>query len=525
MALGLGRQRALRFLAVGLAAALGAAVALPAVWWEPLHLDEAIMLEFSPESLTSIVKDVFIDRGGAPAQFFVEHVTLGWSPGLAALRVPSLLFFLLSLPLAAAFARRLLGERAGLLLPFLLGLAPLAVQLATFARMYALFLCAVLGVTCLGMIAAERRAPRWWCAAGVGAGLLVYVHPIAPLYAPLALLTGLAARPSWRTSVRELRPAVIASVIVAAPYVYALGVLGRRYHITEAGRLQTTAGRSVPVESLHALTPGGMPGLLFFVALAVVGVVWVWRTQRPQVAVALAAWLVVPVAFFTLVPAQTRFFDRYLIPALPAFLLLVIGGCFGLVSIVRAPFAVVALLVLALVAIEGHDDVERLRTLHALHLPALAAAVRPGDVLFSSTGSPISDRPPELLDDYVALRSRTAARVEELPAIDPRFEQGLVQKGRANVAAFLRSGLEPARGDWIFRGRASRIDALLRRLAPDFETRRISPSVALVRSRAPASPRALVREALRVRTAWGLSTPADRWPRVIATVDRSALSR
>jgi hypothetical protein len=129
-----------RIAAPAIAAVLGAAVTAPAVTWEPLHLDEAIMLEFSPLSLPSIVKDVFVDRGGAPAQFFVEHATLVWPGGIVGLRGPSLIFFILALPVAAAFARRLIGEGPALVLPFMLALAPLAVGLATFARMYALFL-------------------------------------------------------------------------------------------------------------------------------------------------------------------------------------------------------------------------------------------------------------------------------------------------------------------------------------------------------------------------------------------------
>ena len=520
----LGSVRLGRIVAVAVAAVLGGAVTVPAVTWEPLHLDEAIMLEFSPLSLPSIVKDVFVDRGGAPAQFFVEHATLAWPGGIVGLRAPSLIFFILALPVAAAVARRLLGEGPALVLPFMLALAPLAVGLATFARMYALFLLTVLCATWLGQRAAERGDPRSWGIAGAAAGLLVYVHPIAPLYAPLALLTGLAARPSWRASLRELRPALIAAAVVASPYAYAIAVLRSRYRVGEAPRLRTTAGRPVPLESLHALAPGGWIGVTLFTALALTGLVWIGRSRLP-VAVALAAWVVVPIAFFTVVPAQTRFFSRYLIPALPAFLLLVVAGCFALARVARAPVVVAAALALALVAVEGRDDVSRLLTLHRLDLPALAAAVQPGDVLFSSTGSPRSDRPPELLDDYVALRSSPAIRVEELPAIDPRYENDLVQKGRARVDAFLRSDPAPAKGLWIFRGVPRRVDAALRRLNTTFETHRISPELLIVRSRAPAPAKELVREALVVRTAWGLKTPADRWPRVIASVDRAALGR
>lgn len=514
------RTLVLRAAATGTAVLLGAAAALPAVRWEPLHLDEATMLSFSRRSLWAIVQDVFVDRGGAPAQFFVEHATLAWPGGVEGLRGPSLVFFLLALPVAAAVARALLGETAGLLLPLLLAAAPLAVELATFARMYALFLLAVLCATWLGIRAARRGREADWAAAGAAAAALVYVHPVAPLYAPLALLTGLAVR---RRPWRELRPALVAGAVVALPYAYALAVLGSRYHVGEAGRLRTTAGRSVPEEGLHALTPGGTPGALLCGALALAGLAWLGRGRRPA-AVALAAWLVVPVAFFALVPAETRFFGRYLVPALPAFLLCVLAGCFALARAVRAPTALAVALVAFLVVLETGEDVRRLQRLQRLHLPRLAEAVGREDVLFSSTGSPRADRPPELLDDFVALEADVAERVEELPAIDPRFEDDLVAKGRARVEAYLGGRHGSARGVWIFRGRPRRVDAAERKLAGGYETLRVSSEVLLVRTRGPAAPRALVGRGAAVRAAWGLTTPSDRWPRVLASVDRSALS-
>jgi hypothetical protein len=263
--------------------------------------------------------------------------------------------------------------------------------------------------------------------------------------------------------------------------------------------------------------------MLICAALALAGLAWLVRERR-AVALALGAWLVLPIAFFSLVPAETRFFGRYLLPALPAFLLLVLAGCFALVHLARAPIALAVGLVVALALLEAGGDAQRLRDLHRLHLPALVAAASPEDVLFSSTGSPRADRPPELLDDYVALEARTAGRVEELPAIDPRFEDGLVAKGREQVETFLRSGAAPAQGVWIFRGRQRRVDAAERRLSAGYETVRVSVELLLVRTRAPARPGELVRRSLAVRTAWGLSTPADRWPRLLASVDRASLS-
>lgn len=510
----------LRSTAVWIAAAsLAAAAALPAVWWEPLHLDERVTLEFAPHSLPSIVGEIFVERGGAPLQFVVEHATLAWPGGLEGLRLPCFAFFLLALAWAGPVARELAGGPEAAMLPFLLALAPLAVGLATFARMYALFLWLVLLAAWLALRAGQSGARGDWIAAGAVAGGLVYVHPIAPLFAVPALACALATddRPVSQV-VQAARPALAAAVVVGVPYVYALAVLRSRYGVGEAGPIATTAGRSVPEESLHALTPGGWPGVVTFSLLAMVGLARIAR-ERPRAAAVLVFWLAVPVAFFSVVPAETRFFGRYLLPALPAFLLLVVAGCRALGR--RAVF-VTALLAVAL-ALEAREDVDRLRTMAKIDLGSLPTPSS-HEVIFSSTGSPRSDRPPELLDDLVALEAEGARRVEELPAIDPRFAHDLVAKGVRNVRAFLE--LRGAEGGlWLLRGRPHRVGGATRRLGDDADlvAVRISSELLAVRTRRPEQHRRLIELGRRVRRAWGLGTPNDRWPRTIDEVDRLAL--
>ncbi len=207
--------------------------------------------------------------------------------------------------------------------------------------------------------------------------------------------------------------------------------------------------------------------------------------RRPRVAVALALWLVVPVLFFTLVPASTRFFGRYLAPAEPAFYVLVAAGC---LAITGRRLVVATGLVAAVVALSISERIDRLRTIHDLGLRGLASAVDGETVLFSSTGTPVSDRPPELLDDYVDLETG-ARRVEELPGIDLRFEPNLEQRGRANLAAFVAEG-KGGRGLWVFRGPERRVTRAIRRLAGDRQlaAERLSPTLLVVRSRTPAAP-------------------------------------
>lgn len=94
--------------------------------------------------------------------------------------------------------------------------------------------------------------------------------------------------------------------VVALPYACALAVLQRRYRIgyADSGLLGTSGGHPVPEAALRALAPDGLAAALVFATLAVVGVL-VFRSRRGA-AIALAAWIGVPLAFFTLVLVRSE---------------------------------------------------------------------------------------------------------------------------------------------------------------------------------------------------------------------------
>lgn len=514
-----GAQK-LRALVWGTSALFAFAVGLPAVWWEPLHLDEAIMLRFARRPPTEIVTDVFVHRGGAPLQFLVEHFTLQWPGGLAGLRLPSLCFFALAVVLAGLFTLELFGEREALVVPPLLAAAPMAVELGTFARMYALFLCASLAAAWLALVAGRTNARRDWLVAGLLVGGLVYVHPIAPL-TWVAIVAGplLVHRRPLRDTFRRAWPGLLVASVVAVPYLYALAVLRGRYRVGESSLLTTTGGRTVPEEALRALTPGGGTGALLFTALAAFGLVRLARLDRRR-ALAVGIWVVLPVVFFTVVPAETRFFGRYVLPSLPAFLALVALGVLGLA---RGRRVAAAAAVAVLLALELVDDGHRLQTLDALELRRLPAP-KLETVLFSSTGTPRSGRPPELLDDLLALEHGEGQRLEELPAIDPRFDAHVVANGAVNVRRFLTRPTA-AEGMWVFYGRDDRVLAAARRLRkiPAVRARIVGDQLLVVRTRTREDASRLIELAIAVRSAWGLGSPADRWPRAIVAADRAGV--
>ena len=312
-------------------------------------------------------------------------------------------------------------------------------------------------------------------------------------------------------------------VAVAAPYSYALAILRSRYDVGfESGRLRTTAGRSVPEEALHALTPGGTAGALVLLALALVGLASLGPHAGPGSAIALALWLAVPVLFFTLVPASTRFFGRYLAPAEPAFYVLVAAGCLDNRQAPARGRCGARSRASSRSPSPSASTICARSTISAC--VSSSAAVDSEGILFSSTGTPVSDRPPELLDDYLELeglarpgasRSCRGSTFASSPTSS--------RTGRANVAAFVAGG-KGGRGLWIFRGPERRVTRAIRRLGDDAELAadRQSPTLLLIRSRTAAAPPALIEQGIRARTAWTLASPADRWTTLLLEIGRSA---
>lgn len=512
------------------AAVLGVAVALPAVRWEPLHVDEAITLEYAVRSPAEIVEGVFVDRGGSLFYFFVEHATLSWPGGIEGLRLPNVLGFGLAIAAAWLLGRRLFGPLESALLAFALASAPLAVSLATFARMYSPFLLLVLVATLLSERAARVGRVGSWIAAGAATGVLVHVHPIAPLYMAVPPLAAWAVSGlDVRSFARIAWPAVAAAALVTAPYAYALAVLAARYDVRPGGeRLATTAGRSVPEEAIRALAPGGTVGAFAITIAAVAGAVWLAR-RHGRLALLLVVWVTTPIVFFTIVPAESaRFYGRYLLPALPAYLLLAVIGCVAVGSRLRHKTLVGGALVSAIVAAGLVDNARRLDDLRALRLTDVVAAVSPSPgVLFGSTGTiTFSGRPPELLDTYVALERPGLAHVDELPVVDPAYAPDVVERGTERVVRFLHTAPRTDTGFWILRGPARRVVLAETRLQRhrSLETLRISPTLLLVTTNDRQTASALVELGVAARLGWSIRSPSDRWAQVIVAVDRRALS-
>jgi hypothetical protein len=505
-------------------------LALPTVWWSPLNVDEELTLRLGDFSFRHIFHIVSTQRGGGPLHFWLEHFLLGWWPSLAALRIPSLVFLCLALPAVALLARRLLGDdAAGAGVVLLTAASPIPVLYATFGRPHTLLFAWLLWSTVLALKAADGGDRRLWVAAGALLGLTVFIHPTAPLYALTAFGVALVYAPHPpRALVRQAWPGAVALLITFVPYyVRTLHVLGDRYGVgTGATRGRTFSGRPVWEDALHFVAPG-RHDVNYFTALAAVGVASLVVRRAYRTLAVCGLTVAAPVVFFSLVPANgdsALFFDRYMIPVTPAFLVLVLAGCLAIARSAGAlRLVVLVLLVGGLVGVELRYDIHHRNAVKRIGVDSVVSAVErvpDRSVLFGSTGTSGAlfssfdyGHPANILDHLVALRVSSVELVD-----DDSCERAL---------PFLAQGGERRFGVWLFYaaspGEARTASGALGGVAAvAVERVRLRYFIAVTRSR--LAPIALIRLGLSLRLAWKRAVPSNHRVDELLLADRQLLA-
>jgi hypothetical protein len=478
-------------------------------------------------------------RGGGPLHFWLEHFLLGWWPSLGALRLPSLLFICVALPAVVLIARRLVGDEASAGVVLLTAASPIPVLYATFGRPHTLLFAWLMWSTLLALRAAESGSRRLWAVAGAVLGLSVFVHPTAPLYAGTALIAALLYAPrDPRTVLREAWPGLLAFAVTFGPYyLRTLHVLGDRYGVTSgAASGRTFSGQPVWEDARHFIAPSAH-NVNYFTVLAAVGLVALLVQRRARVVVFCVLTVAAPIVFFSVVPASgdsALFFDRYMIPVIPAFLVLVMAGVVALArftALVRftelvrfaAPLRllVIAVAVGVLLVHELHYDLRHRDHTRAIGIEAVAdaAARQPAEsALFGSTGTSGAlfssfdyGHPANLLDRYVALSVGSLQLVD-----DDSCERAL---------PFRQSRQTPRYGVWLFYAVApdeqrAAAAALARTGAVIV---RPGPAYFLLRSPERLPPAALIRLGRSYRLAWRGAVPSNRRVNELLIADRELL--
>ena len=293
--------------------------------------------------LDEVLETVLVDRGGAPLHFVLTHAVFWIDASGAALRWLSVAAALAAVPLCFDLGRRVGGVAAGIVAASVTASSTALAVYGSFGRMYALVVFVAALFADLFVRALQVHTTRAVAAAAAAGWLLPAVHPYGAVPALVALA---AAAAIWRG--RNLRAAVPVAVaaLAAVPFVVADLRLADRASVSTEGARVASPGeaRDQLVAAISAFAGGdGLP-LVFFVALALAGLILVLR-REPAVA-ALAVSFALPPVLLLAVRTESApdLSPRHLFYGLPLWAALI-----GLAA-ARIPLGVVLVPLIALTA-------------------------------------------------------------------------------------------------------------------------------------------------------------------------------
>ena len=155
---------------------------------DALWIDEGLSVGIASFPLAEIPGVLRMD-GSPPLYYMLLHVWSELNPGAeAALRLPSVIFAVLTVPVAFWAARRLFGNRAGWVAAGLFAFDPFITIYAQEARMYSLMILLSLLAT-VGFVEAFVRGRRAYLALFAGSlALMLYTHNWALFFGAAAVL-------------------------------------------------------------------------------------------------------------------------------------------------------------------------------------------------------------------------------------------------------------------------------------------------------------------------------------------------
>lgn len=266
------------------------------------------------------------------------------------IRSLSVIFGIAALPFAYALSARLISPRAGALATVLLALNGAFYSFAREARSYSLTITLVIAASFFFVRALEEGSNRDWIAYVVAATLAVYVH----LFSFSVLLAHLVSLSFWRGRPINRRRAGVAGAVLVALLVPA-GI----YVITADKSLTTdTTTRLRDVIDLFRWYASGNRALvLVYVLGALAATIALVRKSLRTGRLAwpeafLISWVAVPIATALVVSYMVDpiFEFRYLLVALPAFILLIADGI-----ALAAPVAVFLVLAIGASAVSARS--------------------------------------------------------------------------------------------------------------------------------------------------------------------------
>ncbi len=312
---------------------------------QSLWMDEVLTVLSSHTSFDRILFDPPVDPNVPPLYYLLMGALQGVGDDETALRWPSALAGLFSIPLMYSIARTWLGH-SGLLAALLLAVSPLHVWYSQEARPYALLiLLALLAVRFLqGALSSPRSLwPRIGFA--ITAAAAFYVHTVALAFVGAMAIFVLLVVP--RAGLGRWIATFAAVALLSMPGVYLLlqvppTVSANPFYLFSPAHVAYTlwafaTGYSLGpnlielrLEGVTSVTRNLLtivPIMSLFVMLLALGLVQLWRTRRDMLA-ALVPWTTLPIAFVILGTWLTShpYNVRYALLALPPTLILLAIG-------------------------------------------------------------------------------------------------------------------------------------------------------------------------------------------------------
>jgi len=311
-----------------------------------LWFDEADLVMRARQPLPALLRN-FINPGENGPLY-----TLGMASWIKALgtsevavRLPSAIAGTLAIPAFYGLGRALRGPRLGLIAAALLTISPYAHWYAQDAKMYSLLVLLTIVAT-WALLAAIRHGGAAWIAYGIVAAVTLGIHAtfllVLAAHAVIAVglwRTGYGVRPAWR----QARWLALLIGVAALPLL----IWGAIFAVQNGPTWQVKATPWAILQRMlvefsvthRASDTAQAWGVWLYIALAALGIGLTWwaakgkgnvRSSRPTLLVA-GAMTAVPGLLFMLLSVQRAVFeDRYLIVALPGFLLLAALGLDGL---------------------------------------------------------------------------------------------------------------------------------------------------------------------------------------------------
>ncbi len=313
---------------------------------QSLWFDEADVVVRAQRSLGTVLRTFVTPGENGPLYNLLLHFWIQiFGPSEASVRLPSAIAGFLTIPVMYVVGWRTLGRRTGLFAAGLLAISPYHVWYSQEAKMYTIAVLLTLVSTALFIEALQRNERRWWIGYVVVTSLGFYFHVTTVL---IFVAQSAFFLVTWRRWKDQHRSWLISVAVLTLPYLpialwagrVALGgantwqskvTLWQMTQI-EATKFAVNRAKDLLTESRGTRLYGGAAAL----GVATMGLLG-WGANEVNVQkqrrwmLLFVTLIVLPVLMFYVVTLkQPLFNDRYLIMALPFYLLLVAAGVRGL---------------------------------------------------------------------------------------------------------------------------------------------------------------------------------------------------